>query len=344
MSFRETKALVNLDNLVFNYRKYKEDTRLEVFAVVKANAYGHGDIEVAKRLELEGVKVLCVSSLDEAIHLKEAGIKTDILIFSYVDPKYVELHNTPQFIFTIPSRYWFDKVNEIDQELRLHLKINTGMNRVGVKHLEDALHIIKNTHHKIEGLYTHFSSSDEDNTVLDRQLKVFENFIERLDYPFKWIHASNTHASNRAHSKHINAMRLGIGLYGYELNNHSLKQVLSLYTKVIHLETIQKGEAVGYNETYFATNEIKVATVPIGYGDGLDMRHKFVIINHRKYPIIGKVCMDQMMIQVDDSVKMGDLVSILSDEHTYKDILKESSIMPYLVMTVLSSRVPREYI
>lgn len=342
MSTRETKALVLLENLKHNLNYYQNKTNCEVFAVVKANAYGHGDVEVAKYLEKQGVNVFCVSSLDEACHLKSSGITKDILIFSYVNPKEIEKYQDPQFIFTIVSKDWFDEVENLGLDIRTHLKINTGMNRVGVKKEEDISYILENSSNQIEGVYTHFSSSDSDAIETKRQVDQFLSLIQKQDYDFKWIHASNTHGSDTV-KQPFNAIRLGIGLYGYEKNNTKLKPVLNLTTQIIHIESIEKEETVGYNQTYIAKENEKFATLPIGYADGFDVRNKTVMIHNKAYPIIGKICMDQCMIKVDDSIKLLDTVEVISESRTYDDIEKETGIMPYIIMTTLSTRVARIY-
>lgn len=342
MSTRETQALVSLENLKHNLNYYQNKTNCEVFAVVKANAYGHGDVAVAKYLEKQGVNVFCVSSLDEARHLKSSGITKDILIFSYVNPKEIDKYQDSQFIFTIVSKAWFNEIEALGLNIRMHLKINTGMNRVGVKKEEDISYILNNSTNQIEGVYTHFSSSDSDATETQRQVNLFIKLIEKQNYQFKWIHASNTHGSDTVKTP-FNAIRLGIGLYGYEKNNSHLKPVLNVSTKIIHVETIEKDETVGYNQTYKAKEALKFATLPIGYADGFDVRNKTVMIHGESYPIIGKICMDQCMIQVDDSIKILDSVAILSEDRTYDDIEKETGIMPYIIMTTLSPRVTRIY-
>ncbi len=343
MATRETKAVITLSNLKHNLEYYRQTTQKEVFSVVKANAYGHGDVKVAKYLEAQGIKLLCVSSLDEALQLKEAGIKADILIFSYVNPLYVERFQDPQFIFTIVSKEWFDSIKSMALNIRTHLKINTGMNRVGVKKLEDVQYIMENSDNVIEGIYTHYSSSDSSKEETKRQATVFTEIVESLNYDFKWIHASNTHGVD-IDSNLFNAVRVGIGLYGYEKNNSSLKPVLTITSQVINLETIEANATVGYNQVYRANKEEIIATLPIGYADGFDIRNKTVIINNKSYPIVGKICMDQCMVKVDETVTMLDPVEVLSNNRGYTTIEEETGIMPYIIMTSLSPRVVREYI
>ncbi len=335
MHTRPTEAIIDVDALVYNYQYYKEKTDLEVFAVVKANAYGHGDVLVTDALK-DHVKVFCVSSLDEALHLKEAGITQDILIFSYVSPQYVEKYQDQQFIYSAISYDWFEAVKDFD--IRVHLKIDTGMNRVGIKNFEDIEKILKLQKNQVEGIYTHFSSSDDDLVYTNSQVKKFEALVEKCNYPFKWVHASNTHAAINIQSDVFNAMRLGIGLYGYEKDNHDLKKVMHLKTSIIQIQKIEAYETVGYNRTFEADEEMLIATLPIGYADGFDVRMKSVLIGNKKYPIVGKICMDQCMVRVDETVKLHDTVSLILD---YEETQSETGIMPYILMTCISSRVSR---
>ncbi len=342
MSTRETKAYIHLEHLKHNLEYYQKMSQKEVFAVIKANAYGHGDVNVAKYLEKQGVNLFCVSSLDEALHLKEAGVTKDILIFSYVNPHAILKYNDPQFIFTIVSKAWFDEILSLDLKPRMHLKVNTGMNRVGVKNKEDIQDILNKSPVPIEGIYTHYSSSDSDAQETQRQDTLFTSLILDLNYPFKWIHASNTHGVHLKNQAY-NAVRVGIGLYGYEKNVTVLKPVLTLSTQIIHIEQLHKGESVGYNQTYTLEKDSKIATLPIGYADGFDVRNRHVFIHGKEYPIVGKICMDQTMVLIDDSISLLDDVEIISKSRDFDRIEKETGIMPYIIMTSLSPRVTRIY-
>ena len=341
MHSRPTKAIINVDHLIHNYQAYQKKTNLEVFAVVKANAYGHGDLLVAHALK-DLVRVFCVSSLDEALALKKGGITNDILIFSYVDFESVKQYHDPQFIFTIVSKAWYEAILNEGLNIRTHIKVDTGMNRIGLKNIEDIEWILQYANAPIEGIYTHFSSADEDMVESQRQIDLFSDLIGSLKYPFQWIHASSTHASGFIKAPYLNAMRLGIGLYGYEKNNMNLKQVMSLKTKVIQVQTIHKGESVGYNQTFVATKDTLIATLPIGYADGLDMRMKEVYIKGKLYPFVGKICMDQSMVRVDESINFGDEVEIWGENYPYQMIYNKTQISPYVLMSTLMARVWRE--
>ena len=342
---RETFVSIDLDALSYNYNFFKNYTQKEVFGVVKANAYGHGDVEVAKHLENEDVKVLCVSSLDEALRLEKEGITTDILIFSYVNPLDVKKYNCNQFIFTIPSLSWFKEIISHNLIIRAHLEVDTGMNRMGVKSLEEIQEIIGIAPFKIEGMYTHFSSSENNMEVTQRQANLFREIHDTLNYDFKWLHAGNTHGALNIDDSILNAVRIGIGLYGYSESNHPLKPVMSWYTHIIHIESLDIGESVGYNQTFIAQKSMKFATIPVGYADGFDVRNRGldVYIEGNPSSILGKICMDQTMIEVDSNNKVGDLVELMGPNRTVKDIANHLGVIPYVVFTGVSYRVRREY-
>lgn len=344
MSIRETYAQVDLEALVDNFNFFKEESKKEVFAVVKADAYGHGAVQVAKRLEEEGIQFLCVSSLDEALELQEHGVKTNILIFSYVHPKAIEKYANNKLIFTIPSLSWFEEVVALNIEIRMHMEINTGMNRVGIKNIEDAKKIIE-SHMPIEGIYTHFSSAEENGIANQEQINIFERFLNVLNYDFKWIHAGNTHGALFVDKPYLNAVRVGIGLYGYAEFDEPLKIVMSLFSKVIHVDTLETGEFVGYNRT-FKVNELShFATIPIGYADGFLPGNQGldIYINDKPYSIIGKICMDQLMVLVDESVQVYDTVELMGNHRTAKQIGDHLGYIPYVVITNIGARVPRIY-
>ena len=336
---RDTWVEINLDSLAHNYNYYKEVTKKEVFGVVKANAYGHGDVEVARKLEAMGIQMLCVSSLDEALHLKKHGIETDILIFSYVNPVDVRLYNDPQFIFTICSMEWFSLVSDMD--VRLHLEVDTGMNRMGVKDIQEAKFILSSGK-EIEGLYTHFSSADSDLDETQRQFLLFKYIHSVLEYEFKWVHAGNSSGALCVDDSILNANRIGLGLYGYGDDN--LKPVLSWYTRIIHVQHLYKGESVGYNRDYISDRDGYFATLPVGYADGFDVRNRGLDVYTKGayHSILGKICMDQTMISVDEDAAVGDVVELLGLNRTGGAIAAHLNTIIYVVLTGISARVQRK--
>ena len=327
---------LNIDNLHHNLNYFKETTQKEVFPVVKANAYGHGDVEIVQALNKMDVKVICVASIDEAKRIVSYTDK-DILIFGYTSLDSIEKDHHPQFIYT-----WGNDVNyeSLTDPVRFHIEVNTGMNRFGFKDMDSIKKTLK-TKHKIEGIYTHFSSSDSSKKETERQLHIFEEIVHNLNFQFEYIHASNTSGATYVDSDLLNASRVGLGLYGLI---EPLKPVLSLYGKIVHIDTIHKGETVGYNQTFQSQKTMKFGMVPIGYADGLDMRQTTlpIYINQKPFPILGKICMDQMMVAVDDTVRLGDWVEIIGPNRSIKIIADTIGVIPYVVCTGLSERLKKK--
>lgn len=335
-------AHINLDNLTHNLNIFKSVSKAEVFAVVKANAYGHGDKEVSKLLDKQGVLVLCVSSIEEALNIVE-DVTADILIFGYTDIESIEKYHHPQFIYTAGSLNWINQLESLSTQVRLHIEVNTGMNRFGFKEKVDLQSALDTKHH-IEGIYTHFTSSESDERVTLKQVENFKSIVHDLDYNFKYVHAGNTHGAFK-NDPLFNAVRIGIGLYGWSVKDIGLKPVMSLYTQVVHVDVLHEGESVGYNQTYTTDKETYFATIPVGYADGFDVRNHGldVYIENQSYPIIGKVCMDQSMIEVDGHIKVGDVVELIGPNRTVGTISKHLNVIPYIIYTSVGARVKRLY-
>ncbi|WP_157777186.1 alanine racemase [Erysipelothrix larvae] len=343
---------IDLDAITNNIKLYESVTNKTVFGVVKANAYGHGDIMIARHLESLGIRVLCVSSLDEALHLYKHGITADILIFGPTDPQAIALYHKPQFIYTLTSMEYFKRLSDDMQQVRFHIEVNTGMNRLGFKEVEEIKEVLDTTPHIIEGIYTHFSSADEVSDFTDTQAKRFESILNTLDYPFKWIHAGNSHGSISYQNPSVNAQRIGIGMYGYvepnmfEAFSLKLKLAMKLETMIVHIDSLRKGEPVGYNRTFHADQDMLFGTLPIGYADGLNPLNQRLPfkVGKRNMPILGKICMDQTMIQVNSSDSVGDWVEIVGPNRSLYEIAQHTDTIPYVVMAQLNDRITRKYV
>lgn len=338
---RDTFAIIDLDSLVENIKEIEKQSHKTVFPVVKANAYGHGMLEIAAFLDNRSFPYICVSSIDEALQLVGVGISTPILIFSYVSRDAIEDFHQANFVYTVTSMSHLHEIEKLSAHVKLHLEINCGMNRYGIKP-KDYQEI--QTQHDIEGIYTHFSSN-EINEYTIRQSHLFKEFIQGLKVPPKMVHVGNAPIELIKNEDYIHGLRLGLGMYGYRSDVHNLKPVLSLYSKINHIDTLFEGESLGYDQTYIATGEEKYATVPIGYGDGFDMRNNMspVYINGDPYSIIGKICMDQLMVSINDAVHIKDQVELIGKSRDVLKISKDTGISPYVVLTSLSERIRRVY-
>lgn len=344
MDGRETIATINLDNLSYNINKIKEVTGKSLFGVVKANAYGHGDVECSRIMIEENLPFICVSSIDEAQRLVEKGILHDILIFSYVDPNFIASNHQEQFVYTIPSIEWFRKVQTLDLDLRLHLEINVGMNRIGIKHNQEIEEILS-SEVSLEGIYTHFPSPE--NLEKGReQLARFEKIVTTSNRDFKWVHVGNAPVSIIKNSSVINGFRMGLAVYGYRVDMPVLKPVLSLHSTILHIDEVEAGESIGYDYTYGVETKELFGTMPIGYADCFDVRNNLVpvYINGRPYSIVGKICMDQTMIRIDEHVCLGDVVELIGEHRTCAQLENITGISKYVLLSTLSERITRHYI
>lgn len=353
-NYRDTFALVNLKHLKDNTKYIYEKAQKPMMAIVKANAYGHGSIQVSQALQsLDMIQMFGVATLGEGIELRSQGIIKDILVLGATrieDAIIASRHDISISVFSMEFAMELEKV-ELDIPLKLHIKLDTGMNRIGLKgkeEFETVLNILnKNRHLVVEGVFTHYGAADELNHTYDEQFNAYKTIVG--EHKFKYMHAANTAGALYHHEDFTNMVRAGIALYGIEPNGNEitpLKQVMSLKTRVVMVKALKKGERVGYGFTYRAKHDCYIATVPIGYADGIVRKNqnRFVLINDRYYQIVGRVCMDQMMIKVDDTVKVGDEVEIFGEQITLNQMAKELETIPYEILVLLSLRVQRVYV
>ncbi|MCG2715074.1 MAG: alanine racemase [Candidatus Marinimicrobia bacterium] len=362
-------AEIHLNHLAYNLNQIRKKVApAEVMAVVKADAYGHGAIPITKRLVKEGVKYFAVARIAEALELRNAGITENILIFGSLFPDEMEMAIINDIQITITDMADIETAQEIAIKLsvyvKLHLNIDTGMGRVGVPYKKARSAIIKISnidHFKLEGIYTHFASSDErDKTFAELQLKRFNTIIQEwADHlPHRPIfHASNSGAILDLPEAYFDMVRAGISLYGHYPSTDTsesirLKQVMTLKTKVSSTRRLPKGSSISYGRKYFTDKETSIAVLPIGYADGIHrafINLGEVIINGKLYPMVGTVTMDQIMVDIgDDPVKVGDDVIFWGD--TPQGSLQATKVadkidtISYELCCGITKRVPRIYI
>lgn len=369
MTYRPTWAQINLKNLAFNFRQIKRvvGRKIKVLAAVKANAYGHGMVEVSRKLEESGVDYLGVASIDEALVLRKAKIKTPIIVLGIAFSK-KEMQLAWKFKITLTvTDYKYAKILNsqipLGKQLKIHVKVDTGMGRLGIWHQEakeEILKISKLERLNIEGVYTHLPSADTDLGFSRLQMRIFAALIDELKknkVSIKIAHAANSVAACRISNPCFNMIRPGIMLYGIYpdakvKNVIKLKPVLSLKTQITHLKEVDAGRSISYGRTYITNRKTKIATLPIGYADGyvraLSNKAK-VIIRGRKFPVVGRVCMDQAMVDVgiNSKVKKGDIVILIGSEAKQKisaeDLAFICDTIPYEITCWISSRVPRVF-
>ena len=363
----QTGVKINLDNLINNYRVIKNKVGdKKVIPVIKADAYGHGAEICAKVLMEEGADLFAVSSVYEAMCLREYGIDSDILILGYVPDRKINkiLENN-----IIPAIYNLDFAKKLNEEAlknntkaRVHIKINTGMNRLGFKkhEIDSAFAVLKELKNlEFEGIFSHFATSDEvDKTYSKMQYEIFEYAIKKAkEYGFdiKIKHIANSAAITDLDEYYLDGVRAGIVLYGIypseikpEVNPY--KPVMSFHTSISNIFTVEKGETIGYGRTFTADKKTRVALMCVGYADGYNRKlsNKGKVLVKGKYEcnVIGNVCMDMTMLEIpmDTDINIGDSVEIFGENISVSDLAKICETIPYELLCCINKRVKREYI
>ena len=359
-----TCAQIHLDHLRFNFREIqKKITPARLIPVVKADAYGHGAIPVSRCLIEEGADFLAVAQYQEAMELRQSGIDVPILIFGRLFPDELTEAIRAGFritLFGVEDIRWIEKVPE-NQLAHVHVNVETGMGRVGVlleREPEFFDHLVRSRRCIWEGLYSHFATSDEtDKTYAREQLTHFKVLMGRLQSkgPFPpMVHMANSGAVLDIPDSYFNACRSGIMLYGHYPSSQTsrsipLKQVMCLKTAVTHLRRLPAGHNVSYGRRWETDRETTLAVLPIGYADGI-RRHLTgrlqVMIGGRRYPVVGTVTMDQIMVDMgDDPVSVGDDVLIWGDSENGSiqvlDVAESMGSIPYEMTCGISRRVQR---
>lgn len=368
--FRSTYLEIDLERLrrnLLSIRKFLPPT-VKLMAVVKADAYGHGSIEVAKAARKEFIDYLGVASLGEALTLRAALIDTPILILSESPYEHVERlvdANITQTVYSLElAQIISDTAIRRNKCAKIHVKIDTGMGRVGAK-VEDASEMVKRIFGMsslyVEGIYTHFANAyDRSNDFTDKQFIRFTSLINSLKSEginISLVHAANSAAMINFPMTYLNMVRIGLCLYGLmpTENPSSLKglePVLSFKTKVNYLKEVESGFPISYGSIYSTKKKTKIATLPVGYADGLprSLGNKgFVLINKRRYPIVGNITMDMTMVDVGTtSISVGDEVVIIGEQGTEKistnEIAAIDGSISYEILCRIGKRVPRNYV
>ncbi|MBR1592995.1 MAG: alanine racemase [Ruminococcus sp.] len=345
----------------------------QVMAVVKADAYGHGDEHIIKFLYGNcGINYFAVSNLDEAIVVRNCAPDAEILILGYTPPEYaheISMYNIIQGV--VSTEYANQLVKNTPGTLRCHIKIDTGMGRIGLKHdtpqscAEEISEITKIKKLSVEGIYTHFAAADSDDpnniAYTDRQEKFILDTYDRLadmGIKLKHCHFMNSAAVCYRNNPKSTLARAGIILYGLHPDTslaipEGLEPVMDLKAVISHVKTVKKGDCISYGRTFRAEHEMKIATVTIGYADGysrlLSSRGEILVCGKR-CRITGRVCMDQLMIDISDvpEAKAGDIVTLIGrdgdDRITADELADIYGTIGYEVVCGISKRVPRIYI
>lgn len=349
--YRNTWVEVNLDAIYDNVKTTKDICKKKYIAVVKANAYGNGDYEVARTCIEAGADMLAVSSLDEAMILRNEGYHGKLLILGATNPEDIPVLIDNHISTAAISLEWVNKVTQSNcKGLMIHLAVDTGMNRLGFKDLatlKEAFDQLLAAGCIPEGIFTHFYCSTEiDHNITNKQFQLFKEAVQSLDYPFEWIHCDNSDATIFFQDELSNACRVGISLYGLSPYTNALKSVVSLYTQIFMTKTIHKGETVGYGALHTAEEDEIIGTCPIGYADGFIRKNtgRKVYVDGEYAEVVGNVCMDQTMIRLPHDVKVGTTVEIFGDHISIEQMAQELDTISYEIMCLISERVTRKYI
>lgn len=373
-SYQRVWAEVDLDAIWENMVHMKENIaeNTKILAVIKTDGYGHGGVPIAKMLEqLDFMFGYAAATYEEAHVLREAGVKKPILILGYTFPYcYEELIREE----IRPAVYRRDTVEElvavaakVGQKAKVHIKVDTGMGRIGITPDEEGLEFVRflmgHPELEVEGIFTHFAKSDEeDKTSAYHQLALFQNFIDRiqtelgLTIPVK--HCSNSAAILEMPQANMDMVRAGITTYGLYPSEEVSKDIvplraaMSLYSHIVYCKTIHAGQSVSYGGLFTAQKDTRVATIPVGYGDGYPRSLSgkgYVLIRGKKAPILGRVCMDQFMVDISEipGVMEGDKVTLLGVDGTERITAEElgelSGRFNYEFVCDLGKRIPRVY-
>lgn len=364
-------AEINLDAIVKNVDNLmaltKENTG--ALAVVKADGYGHGDVAVAKAVA-QKVTGYAVATLDEAVNLRENGVKKPILVLGYVDPYEFDIlvsHEITATVFDVETAQLLaDAARVQKKQAHCHIKVDTGMRRIGLEPDENGIAIVKQItalkELSADGIFTHFAASDEtDKTSAEHQFKLFTDFTGRLEKEgihFTYRHCANSAAVIDMPQVDLDMVRLGIAMYGMYPSDEVKKEKVELFpalelkSHVTMVKKIPAGEKVSYGGTFTTTRTTKLATVSVGYGDGYPRALSskgYVLVRGQKAPIVGRVCMDQMMVDVTDieNVTRADIVTLIGKdgdaEITVEEIAALAGTFNYEFVCDLGKRIPRSY-
>lgn len=365
---RPTQRVVDCQAL---YHNVAEEIKLlpqgtELFAVVKANGYGHGAVKVAEIAKKAGATGFCVSILDEALELREAGFTEPILVLGVVEPCYLTVAVEHNIAVTAASLSWLQYASQLLQEdrigqLTIHLKIDTGMGRLGLRTAEEISEVVRflsdHSEFELEGVFTHFAKADsKDTDYFEKQNNRFAQALALLPNDIRYVHTANSATALWHEQNNCNLIRFGAAMYGLNPSGRELvapfdlKQAMTLETEVVHIKQLPANESISYGATYTTTQEEWIATLPIGYADGLtrDFQGFTVLVGDKLVPIVGRVCMDQCMVRLNEPVPLGEKVIIFGNQddqaNDFQVGAEYAGTINYEIPCMLSERVPLVYV
>ena len=364
---RPTQLRVTLDALLNNYNKLNSLNNEKIgLAVVKADSYGLGSKVIAEHLYQNGVRHFATATLEEALELKDVIKDSMVLVLGVINSQNVKYAVENNVSLTCPSKEWLEEslvhLQQIEGKLKIHVKLDTGMGRIGTSDLEELKEIdnlLDSEKIDFEGIFSHYSNADgEDDNYDNYQTENFERSLKIFTHKPKYIHIENSAGTVKYSNRddQYNLTRIGIAMYGCypsgnieKLDKVQLEPVASLVSKVTHVKKIQAGQKLGYGVSYEAKQDEYIATVPIGYADGLLRRAQgFKIrVGSEECEIVGRVCMDQLMVRCSKNVKVGDDVLFFGEYSGQKVSVDEfaeyQNTISYEIFCCINKRVPRVY-
>ncbi len=363
-----TWAEIYLDRLIGNFLLIKKVAQnRKIMAAIKADAYGHGAVEIARTLQKIGVDMFGVASAEEGIELRISGIKTEIIILSPILENQIDEIVEYNLIPTISELKFFEKLNKKLQKFKkpiyVHIEVDTGMTRTGFPydHAINAIRKIQGSSYiKIEGIFSHFPLADSDGAFSKRQIAHFTELINRLnamEIKPRFVHLANSSGIFRYPQSHFNLVRPGISLYGLTsspkpIYNSHFQPVMSLKSRIVNLREVPANTPVSYGHTYRTKKKSKIATISVGYGDGyprLLSNNAEVLCHGRRARIVGTICMDLIMIDVTDNPRagLGDVVTLIgrdgNEEITVEELAQKCNTIVYEITSGIGPRVARVF-
>lgn len=374
--YRPTWVEVSLDALSGNLQAFRQalPDSIRIMAVVKADAYGHGAASIAREAIASGADHLAVAFLDEALQLREAGISAPILVLGYTAPDGLEMALKNNITLTVFNEEMLrgmellqGQAEALDKRLRVHIKVDSGMHRIGLYKEEEAVSYLKQIarmpHICLEGLFTHYACADEADKAYTRlQYEKFSRVVhevKRLGIDIPYIHAGNSAAAIDTPELVYNMARLGIAMYGLypsEKVDHTiikLEPIMSLKTRMIHDKWLSEGSGISYGTIYHTKGEERIGTLPIGYADGFSRMLSTkanALIRGKRVPIVGRICMDQCMLNITGvpEAEAGDEVVLIGRQGDEvipaEEIAGHLGTINYEVTCMMAHRIPRVYV
>lgn len=370
--FRPTRVEISLDALQHNYMAFRQalPDSIKIMTVVKANAYGHGAVEVAKEAVRCGADYLGVAILDEALELRNTGIKVPLLVLGYSPPEAIDTavkHDIALTVYTEEMLQAIELRLNRKEPLKVHIKIDTGMGRLGVANHGEAIRFISRAMQTegvtVEGLFTHFAKADEKDksyTLMqhERMKRIVLHFYER-GIVFPLVHAGNSAVAIDTPELSFNMIRLGISLYGLypsdEVNRTKidLQPVMSFKTGIVMVKTLPPGAGISYGCVYQTRKDEQIVTLPVGYADGFTRvlsGKAEVLIRGKRLPVVGRICMDQCVVNASElpPLRLGEEVVLIGKQGdaciTADELAEMLGTNNYEITCMVSNRVPKVYV